>query len=99
MVTRRNRSRPTQHLLDAARERFCGCEVCCQSQAFDFIDNVLKPLKLKQREFKRLLRQLTCPRCESAIDELTYVAAVTPEELREWRLTQKFILVYGHQLG
>jgi hypothetical protein len=98
MGSRRKRSRPTRHLLDATWERFSGCEVCYKSQASDLIEDIVGPLKLRQREFKRLLQRLTCPNCETAVGELTYVVAKTPEQLRQWRVSKKFMRLYGRQL-
>jgi hypothetical protein len=44
MAVRHKRSRMTRQLVDAAYERFYACEVCYKSEAFEDIDNALKPL-------------------------------------------------------
>jgi RES domain len=95
---RRKRSRLTQFLLDAARERFYGCEACSGSDAFDLIDDAIAPLRLKGRESKRLFRSLTCPWCESWVGSGMLVAVATPEQLRQTRLSKKFDALYGAEV-
>ena len=88
------RSRRTQFLLDAAQERFYGCEMCSSGDALDLIEDVVAPLRLRERESKRLYRSLTCPYCESSIGSGMLVATRTPTQLRQARLSKKFDLLY-----
>lgn len=88
----------TRQLVDPAYERFYACEVCYKSEAFEDIDNALKPLRLKMRELKRLLRRLTCPRCGSQVTSGTLVVTPTTEQLQQTRLSKKFDVLYGAQL-
>ncbi len=94
MVTPRRRSRLTRVLLDLAWERFYACDVC-DKEAPIFIEEALAPLRLKQRESKRLLRQLTCPCCESPVRAGTFVVPRDSGELRRARFARKFEEEYG----
>jgi hypothetical protein len=98
MADRRKRARMTRQLVHVAYERFYACEVCYKSEAFDIIDDALKPLRLKSRELKRLLLRLTCPRCESQVTSGTFVVTPTTEQLQQTRLSRKFDVLYGAQL-
>ena len=98
MALRQKRSRLTKLLVDIAHDRFHACEVCCRSEAFDTVDDALGPLRLKARERTRLLQQLTCPLCGSQVCSGTAVATYTAEQLRQFRLSKKFDLLYGAQL-
>jgi len=49
----RGRSRRTQLLIDLAWGRFYACEMCQRENAFDSIDEVLEPLRLKDRVYSR----------------------------------------------
>jgi hypothetical protein len=73
-----------------AQERFYACEVCWRDNAFDFAEEVLTPLRLKEREAKRLFRSLTCPRCESPVDPLTRLVTPTDEEVRYTIIARRF---------
>lgn len=98
MTTRRERSRLTRLLVDVAREWFYACEVCFKSEAFDPIEDALAPLHLKPRELKRLLKRLTCPRCESPVGSGMLVVTPTVEQLKQSRLSKKFDPLYSRQL-
>jgi len=98
MVVRRNRSRLTRSLAAAAQERFDACEVCLKNEAFEFIDEVVVPLRLKQRELERLLGQLRCPRCESTVCSGTLVVATAADQLRQARMSRKFNTLYRSEL-
>jgi RES domain len=97
MITRRRRSRLSRVLLDSACERFYACDVC-DKEAPIFIEEALAPLRLKQRELKRLLRHLTCPSCESPVRAGTFVVTPTTEQFRQARLSRKFDVLYSAQL-
>jgi hypothetical protein len=99
MVARRTQPRPTRELIAKAHERFYACEACYKSEAFDTIEDVLAPLRLNQREPKRLLTKLMCPRCESQVHAGTLVVAATWEQLQQARLSKKFDALYGVQVG
>jgi hypothetical protein len=47
-------------LVDLVQERFYGCDIC-RKNSCDWIEDVLRPLRLKKRECRRLFRVLTCP--------------------------------------
>jgi len=94
----RKRSRATRFLVDLVFERFHACEVCFKSEAFDAIEDVLAPLRLKPLELKRLLRTLTCPGCESRVSPGTFVVTYTPEQLQQARLSKRFDLPDADQL-
>ena len=98
MGTRIERSRLTRDLLRFACERFYACEVCREAEAYESIEDALRPLRLKPRELKRLLQGLTCPGCESRISSGTFVVTRTAEELRQARLARNFDAVYGAQV-
>jgi RES domain len=98
MVTRRGRSRLSRVLVDLAWERFYACEVCWESEASDSIEDVLTPLRLKQRESKRLFQRLSCPSCESRVGAGTLVVAPTSEQLRQSRLSRRFDSLYRSEL-
>lgn len=84
------RSRVTKHVIDIASDRFYGCEQCRHADAFDCIDDVLEPLRLKLRERRRLFRRLTCPGCESAVPSGTRVATPSREQVRQAVSFKKF---------
>lgn len=98
MAVCRKRSRLTRVLIHAAHQRFYACEVCFKSEAFDFIEDALTPLRLKSGELKRLLRRLSCPGCESRVESGTLVVTPTAEQLRQRRLALRFDALYGAQL-
>ena len=98
MGARRKRSRCTRVLVEAAHQRFHACEICFNSEAFDIIEDALGRLRLKPRELKRLLRQLTCPRCGSQVESGAFVVIPTAEQLRQDRLARRFDLLYSSQL-
>jgi RES domain len=98
MRKRALRSRPTRELVDAAQERFWGCDVCRSDDAYDFIDDVVRPLNLLKRERVRLLRSLTCPACESSIQSGTFVVGADPRELRRLALSKRFDRLHKQQL-
>lgn len=98
MVTSRRRSRLTRVLLDLAWKRFHACDVC-DREAPIFIEEALAPLRLKQRELKRLFRQLTCPCCESPVRAGTFVVPWDLDELRRARFARRFEEDYGALLG
>jgi len=70
----------------------------CSHEAFDLIEDVVAPMRLKKREEKRLLKQLTCPNCESRIPPGTLVATPTPEQSRQDRMSKKFDAHYWRDL-
>lgn len=98
MAIRQNPSRLTRSLAAAAQERFDACEVCLKNEAFEFIDDVVVPLRLKRRELERLLGRLRCPRCESTVCSGTFVAATPPEQLRQARMSKRFNSLYRSEL-
>ena len=95
MSTRRQRSRTTRLLIDLAWERFSACDVCWADEAGEFIEDVLRPLRLKRRESKRLFERLTCPHCEERVSAGTFVVKYGPDELLQRRLGRKFDATYG----
>src|SRR5271165_925983 len=98
MSTRRERSRTTRLLIDLAWERFSACDVCWPDEAGEFIEAVLRPLRLKRRESKRLLQRLTCPHCEARVSAGTFVVKYGPDELLQTRLRRKFDATYGERV-
>ena len=66
-----------------AHHRFYGCESCSRA-ADDFLEDLLKPLKLTDPERRRLYRHVTCPNCEARLRDPFYnkVAAYTKEDFR-----------------
>lgn len=98
MRKRALRSRPTRELVDAAQERFWGCDVCRSDDAYDFLDDVVRPLNLLKRERVRLLRSLTCPACESSVQPGTFVVGADRSELRRLALSKKFDRLHKEQL-
>ncbi len=98
MSTRRERSRTTRLLIDLAWERFSACGVCWADEAGEFIEDVLRPLRLKRRESKRLLERLTCPHCDARVSAGTFVVKNGPDELLQGRLRRKFDATYGERV-
>ena len=98
MRKRALRSRLTRELVDAAQERFWGCDVCRSDDAYDFLDDVVRPLNLLKRERVRLLRSLTCPACESSVQPGTFVVGADRSELRRLALSKKFDRLHKEQL-
>lgn len=94
MHLRHKRSRLTRVLIDLAWERFDACEVCRNSEAFDSIEEALAPLRLKRRESKRLLQNLSCPNCESRIPSGMLVVKFEPEQVRQYMQSKKFDRLY-----
>lgn len=98
MAMGRKPSRLTRRLVLAAQERFHACEVCHQSEAFDSIEDALRPLRLRLGESRRLLRGLTCPNCASRISSGMLVVTPTPEQNLQARLSKKFDILYRGEL-
>ena len=92
------RSRRTRYLVELAWERFHGCEECRRADAFDCIDDVLGPLRLKQREVKRLFRRLTCPGCESMVPSGSLVATPSEEQVKQSISFKKFERLHRHHV-
>ncbi len=90
MSTRRGRR--TKFLRKVAEERFQGCEECWEANAVWDVEEVLRPLRLRQNERKRLMRVLTCPRCESPIRDYWYGRVVGYEvnEIRDARRIARY---------
>jgi len=95
MSSRLERSRATRHLIDSAWKRFSACQECREDEAGEVIEDVLRPLRLKSRESKRLLHRLTCPNCEARVGAGTFVVKYEPEELLQDRLRRKFDATYS----
>ena len=98
MSTRRERSRTTRLLIDLAWERFSACDGCWADEAGEFIEDVLRPLRLKRRESRRLLQRLTCPHCDARVSAGTFVVKYGPDELLQGRLRRKFDAMYGERV-
>lgn len=83
----RRRGRPTATLLSLASERFHGCEECWEDNAYWWLEDVLKPLRLRVNERKRLMRVLACPRCDSPLRDFHYdrVVGYEANEIRDAR--------------
>lgn len=91
ITTRRaSRTRRTSELVKLAQERFYGCEACRFDESYDFIDHVVRPLKLRKRERQRLFRALTCRECESSVQSGTFVLGPDRSQLRRLALSKKF---------
>ena len=93
------RSRLTRLLIELAQERFRACEACWHSDAFDFVEDVLAPLRLRKREAERLFRSLTCPSCASTVDTSTRVVRLGERELRYAFQAKRFGERYGSTLA
>jgi len=98
MQGRTRRTRITRELIDLVQERFSGCDVCCPEDSYDWIEEVANPLRLRKRERKRLFRVLTCPVCESRVEEGTLVLGASRSELRLMALSRKFDRLYKADL-
>ncbi len=85
-------------LIELAQERFRACEDCWRSDALDFVEDVLVPLRLRKLEAKRLFRSLTCPSCASTVDPLTRVVRLGERELRYAFQAKRFGERYGGAL-
>lgn len=85
LLVKRRRGRRTNLLRTLAEDHFHGCEVCWQDDAGWYIEDVLKPLHLRVNERKRLMRVLSCPRCESPIRDYYYdrVVGYEDEEIKD----------------
>jgi hypothetical protein len=96
MGNRSLRGRRTTVLIELAYQRFHACEVCCKDKAVRSIRDALNPLKLRRREIQRLMRNLTCPACESPIRDYYYdaVAVYEPEQLRDHRRIDSYLKKY-----
>jgi len=94
---RRKRGRRTTQLRDLAQNRFHGCEVCRPDYAFDYLEEVLSPLRMTPAEERRLSRALWCPYCETALEDFPFnrVVAYTETELSELRRHQAFLDRYA----
>lgn len=90
MATRRGRR--TNLLRELAEERFQGCEECSEANAVWEVEEVLRPLRLRRNERKRLMRVLTCPRCESPIRDYWYgrVVGYEANEIRHARRIARY---------
>lgn len=98
MQRRLAKSRQTKVLIELAHDKFYACEVCWRSDALDFIEDVVAPLRLKNREAKRLFRSLTCPSCESTVSISTLVVKVSEQELRYAAQAKRFDKKYGRDI-
>lgn len=85
----RKRSRLTRSLISLAEQRFYACETC-SNQATELVEDVVAPMRLKEREQSRLLKHLTCPNCESLVGAGTLVATPNEEERRQDSFARKF---------
>ena len=85
-------------MIDLAWERFSACDVCWADEAGEFIEDVLRPLRLKRRESKRLFERLTCPYCGERVSAGTFVVKYGPDELLQGRLRRKFDATYGERV-
>ncbi len=97
-ATRASRTRRTSELVELAQERFDGCEVCRRDDSYDFIDHVVRPLRLRKRERHRLFRALTCPECESPVQSGTFVLGPDRSQLRRLALSKKFDRLHKTEL-
>ena len=92
------RSRPTRWLIEAALDRFYGCAARWRSDALDYIDDVLAPLRLRDREMRRLDRALTCPHCESRVRSGTFVVAASQDQIRQLTQSRKFDKLHRREI-
>jgi hypothetical protein len=86
----RRRLRRTRALVELAQGRLWGCDACRSDDSYDFVDDVLRPLRLRKRERKRLSAALTCPNCESAVPLGTFALAESPEAIRRLQSSRRF---------
>lgn len=92
------KTRRTRELVELAQGRFFGCHVCRRDDSYELVDDVLKSLRLRKRERKRLFRALTCPGCESRVLSGTWVLGLDRSELRRLSLSKKFDRLHKQQL-
>lgn len=92
LVMATQRGRRTKFLRELAEERFHGCQECWADNAVWDVEEVLRPLRLRQNERKRLMRVLTCPRCESPIRDYWYdrVVGYEANEIRDARRIARY---------
>jgi hypothetical protein len=100
MITagRASKTRRTRDLVELAHERFYGCEVCRRSDSYEWIDDILGPVRLRKRERVRLFRALTCPGCESRVQSGTFVLGADRRELWRLSLSKKFDRLHKKEL-
>jgi hypothetical protein len=91
-------TRRTRELVELAQERLSGCDVCRHKNSYEWVEDVLKPLRLRKRERGRLFRALTCPGCESGVHSGTFVFGTDRDELRRLALSKKFDRLYKKEL-
>jgi hypothetical protein len=92
------RTRLTRELRQLTQERFSSCDICRPDDSYDWIEEVVNPLRLRKRERKRLFRVLTCPECESRVEEGTLVTGASRSELSFMALSRKFDQLYKADL-
>lgn len=97
-VRRASKTRRTRELVELAQERFFGCDVCRHKDSYDWIEDVLKPLKLRKRESGRLFRALTCPGCESRVRSGTFVLGAGSNVLWRLALSKKFDRLHKEEM-
>src|SRR5579863_8060491 len=87
-----SRGRTTRRLIELARERFSACDECAR-EAYDYLEETLRRLRLSPQEYRRLRLSLTCLRCDRRLNDPYFqrVVAYSAEELRVDRRHQAFV--------
>ncbi len=92
-------ARKTRELVELATDRFKGCESCWSTDALDWVEDLIRPLRLSLQEERRLLGALHSPRCDARITRGTRVVAANQEEVRRSLLSRRFDRRYARQLA
>jgi hypothetical protein len=96
----RKRGRSTRTLVQIAYGKFFACDTCMKDHASDYIDELLKRIRMTKAERRRLEANLFCSNCEVHLDpHYDQVVSHTDEELRLLRRRILWKKKYDHRFS